>query len=48
MWDFKVNLIRNEEGGVKNTNFSKKILVQGGHNSGNSLARVFNLLKNVE
>jgi len=43
---FKVNPIRNEEVGVKN--FSKKILIQGGHNSGNSLARVFNLLKNLE
>jgi hypothetical protein len=47
MWDFKVNPIRNGEVGIKNTNFSKKKLSSRG-TSGNSLARVFNLLKNVE
>jgi hypothetical protein len=48
MWEFEENPIMIDEVGVKITNFSKKVYVQKGHNSGNSFARVLNFHTNVE
>jgi hypothetical protein len=45
MWELKVNTISNEGDRVKLI-VSRKNLVQGGHNYGNSQAGVFNLFPN--